>query len=200
MSGLHARLLKRLRGSLNPIPEIGKKNFSGNIFDRLIGLDFILKECSGCSVLDIGSNDGLVSYEFARKRARLVHGFERDGDRVNFSTRLFRDVPVENLFVEANLAISGDEFVNTHQSTLLPEYDIVLFLGVYHHLRKQAEAKHVLSLVEVLLGRAGEWFVDRGRLIHEYESVIRAKGFERVHSLPPIKGKVGPLNIFRRSL
>ena len=42
-----------------------KKIYNGNIFERFVGLEFIFEHCDGCSLLDIGSADGLIDYEFA---------------------------------------------------------------------------------------------------------------------------------------
>jgi 2-polyprenyl-3-methyl-5-hydroxy-6-metoxy-1,4-benzoquinol methylase len=178
---------------------LGKRNFSGNLFDRLRGLDFLLEQCADCTIMDIGCNEGLVAYEFARNGAKLVHGFDRDGQRVRFARRLFRDVPIESRFVRTNLAVSGAEFQAKHRSVLLPEYDIVLFLGVYHHLKRQMPVHRLHGLVEELLNRSGHWFVDRGKCIDEYESRIRSKGFELAHSSPAIKGHGGLLQVYRRT-
>ncbi len=56
------------------------KRFAGSIFDRFTGLETLLERCQGLTVLDVGSCDGLVAYEFARHGAKVVHGFERDPD------------------------------------------------------------------------------------------------------------------------
>lgn len=182
------RFLKHLR--------VRQKNFSGNIFDRLRGLDYVLARCAGCSVLDIGCNEGLIAYEFARNGIRIVHGFERDGHRVNFATRLFRDVPVESRFIRANLAKPG--FEGQYGSLLREQYDIVLFLGVYHHLRRQMPTEDLRELVTFLVDRAGEWFVDRGKALPEYESTLLSRGFRLVHSSPGHKGKGGSLHVYSK--
>jgi hypothetical protein len=56
---------------------------------------------------------------------------------VDFARRLFRDVPIEGRFIAANLALSGNEFEAKYGPFLLKQYDVVLFLGVYHHLKGQ---------------------------------------------------------------
>ncbi len=183
---------------LSKIEEMGEKNYSGNIFDRLRGLEFVLAKCAGCDVLDIGSNEGLVSYEFARNGARLIHGFERDERMVGFAQRLFRDVPIEGRFVAADLAISGKEFAEKYGQLLLAQYDVVLFLGVYHHLRRQGPMENLHSLIEVLLDKAKHWFVVRTNRIPEFEPIILSRGFKLAHSSPGIRGKGGLLNTYQR--
>lgn len=177
---------------------VGKKNFRGTLWDRLRGLDFVLDDCQDRTVLDITSCEGLVSYEFVRRGARLVHGFERDRDRVNFSRRLFRDVPVECRFERANLAISGNTFVNSFGSFLLPRYDIVLFLGAYHHLRRQMPEAELAGLVTEFLKRAETYFVVRTKKFSQFESLILSHGFELVHAPAYEDLRTGPLRIYKR--
>ena len=177
---------------------MSKRSYSGNIFDRLRGLEFILAKCSGCDVLDIGSNEGLVSYEFARNGARLIHGLESDEQMAGFSERLFRDVPIEGRFIVANLAISGNEFEARYGQLLQRQYDVVLFLGVYHHLKRQGPIANLHSFVEVLLDKAKCWFVVRTNRIPEFEPIILSRGFKLVHSSPGIEGKGGLLNTYQR--
>ena len=47
---------------------------SGHQTDRLDGVGDILRRARGSSLLDIGTNRGLVAYEFAWHGARVVHG------------------------------------------------------------------------------------------------------------------------------
>ncbi len=177
---------------------IGTKNFKGSLWDRLRGLDFLFERCRGCTVLDITSSEGLISYEFARRGARLAHGFERDVDRVNFSRRLFRDVPIESRFDKANLAVSGNVFANTFSGILLARYDIVLFLGAYHHLLNQMPQNDLDGLVGELLNRTESYFAVRTSKYPIFEPLILSHGFELVHS--PVFGDAGcgPLRIYER--
>lgn len=179
--------------------QIGKKNFAGSLFDRFVGLDFILDKCSGSTVLDIGSNEGLISYEFAKRGSKLIHGFEKEKDMVKFTKRLFRDIPIENKFVGADLAVSGEEFDRKYQDILLKEYDIVLFLGVYHHLKYQMSEKDLHGLVELLLAKTKKWFVVRTNMLPEFESIVLDKNFQLVSSTPA-KGSVGLLHIYEKQV
>jgi 2-polyprenyl-3-methyl-5-hydroxy-6-metoxy-1,4-benzoquinol methylase len=188
-----SRFLERLLSTAG----IGRKNFSGNLFDRMRGLEFLLERSAGRTVLDIGCNEGLIAYEFARHGARLVHGLERDGQRVRFARRLFRDVPIESRFERANVALSGAAF-DERYDWLLPSYDIVLFLGVYHHLARQMPQAELQTLVERLAQKATLWFADRGSRLHEYEAIVLAGGLRRVHESPAIKGHGGLLHVYER--
>lgn len=172
-----------------------RKRYAGSLFDRFEGLEPLLAESPGASVLDIGACDGLVAYELARAGARLVHGFERDGGDVAFARRLFRDVPVEAAFVEADL--SGGTSVMERHALLLDRYDIVLFLGVHHHLAGQMERTALDELVGFLADRADKLFAVRTVNLEEVEPLLLGRGFARVAEAEGIE-RVGPLRIYRR--
>lgn len=192
------RARKFVRKQLPHNKVIGTKNFQGSLWDRLRGLDFLFEKCRGSTVLDIASCEGLISYEFARRGARLAHGFERDRDRVNFSRRLFRDIPIESRFEKADLAVSGKVFANTFSGILLARYDIVLFLGAYHHLLRQMPQNELDQLVVELLNRTEHYFVVRTSKYPMFESLILSHGFELVHSPVFEDAGCGPLRIYER--
>lgn len=176
-----------------------KKPFAGNVFERFHGLDLILSKCAGCTVLDFGSSYGLISYEFARYGATTIHGFERDGQAVKFSGTLFQYVPIETAFVQANLAIPAEIFERKYAAQLLPHYDIVLFLGVYHHLVRQMAKDDLHELIVALLKRCKKWFVVRtDRDSSEFEELILAQGFVMSYFLQAPSEKLGPLYVYAR--
>ncbi|MCK5850621.1 MAG: class I SAM-dependent methyltransferase [Kiritimatiellae bacterium] len=188
-------IFKKLLGE-----RISRKNFDGSIFDRFEGLDFVLARCKGTTVLDMGISDGLVSYEFARHGASLIHGFEIDRTRVSFARRLFRDTLIEHKFVRANLACNGETLMRRFSDVLLGQYDIVLFLGLYHHLKRQMPRQDLDSLLNVLLGRTRRWFAVRTDLIPELDPTVLSNGFKLVSSSPRNDTtKVGLLHIYERA-
>ncbi|MFV1979020.1 MAG: class I SAM-dependent methyltransferase [Myxococcota bacterium] len=175
-----------------------RKRFTGNLFDRSRGLEPVLEDCRGETILDIGSCDGLVAYEFARAGASTIHGLERDAADVYFANRLFRDVPTESRFIQADLSISGPEFDRRYGQKLLPAYDMLLFLGVYHHLKRQAAPEALGSLIDVLLRRTRRRAVVRTKQIDEMEERLRTAGFARVGEEFPEVAGMGPLRIYER--
>ena len=194
--GSTKRFVKRV---LNPgKAKVGVKNFAGSLWDRFHGLDYAFERCEGASLLDVASCEGLISYEFVRRGARLVHAIERDKDRVQFSKRLFRDVPIESNFEAGNVAISGSEFERKHSAWLLPQYDIVLFLGIYHHLERQMPVDDLNDLVRLLAERTGKYMVVRTFENESMEATIVKAGLERVHFIEGIKDERGPLMIYAR--
>ena len=147
--------------------EISKANFSGNIFERFYGLDEVLTYSLGKSVLDVGASDGLVAYEFARYGASHLDLIEKDEDRVAFSKRLFRDVPTKTTHVSLDILN-----IKLLKKELLDGYDIVLFLGVYHHLVQQTEKEKVCDLISLLIDKTKKYFVVRTPKIDEVADII----------------------------
>ncbi len=190
------RLLRALRGEA-----IGRKNFQGDLFDRFQGLDPLFERASGASVLDVGMSEGHIAYEFARRGATLIHGLEKHHDKVRFARRLFRDVPVAHRFWCVDLSRPTDLLApgggGDDRSELRARYDVVLFLGIYHHLRKQMPQTRLDALLDALLEHAGTWFGVRSDALPDFASRIEAQGFGLDYEAP--KEKVGLLRVYRRA-
>lgn len=173
------------------------KPYSGSAFDRLTGLEYVLEKCRGKTVLDVGSCDGLVGYEFARNGARLVHGIDVDRAGINFSRRLFRYVPVASLFARVDVSRSENLPIGDKAKGFLCKYDIVLFLGMYHHLRRQADKKDLERIVTRLLQAAETYFVVRTDLMPEVDDIVTGNGFGLVHGVDGGR-EIGKLNVYKR--
>lgn len=100
--------------------------------DRLTGLAPLLARSGGCSVLDLGAAEGIVSFEFLKHGAMPVHGVELDEQRVHAANRLCADNPACR-FWTANL-LHWNEFLESARPHLRDSYDIVLYLGLHQHL------------------------------------------------------------------
>lgn len=189
------RLLRRKRERGNETAKI-----AGDTFDRFRGLDYALQRANDCTVLDYGSSDGLVAYEFARHGVRLIHGFEIDRERREFATRLFRKVPVESEFCSADLSIQWDRFERKFEYLLLDTYDIVLYLGVYHHLRKQMDYDALHVAIRGLARRAGKLFVVRSNRAGEISGLLEEEGFRCAQHVPRGPNRIGALWTYERTL
>lgn len=183
-------------GSILRGKTLGRKNFQGDLFDRFSGLDALFVEAPGRSVLDVGMSEGHIAYEFARRGARLVHGIEKHRDKVSFARRLFRDVPVEHAFWCADLVRTSLGELSRQTRGLRPRYDIVLFLGVYHHLRKRMSRKSLDATVDALLDRTETWFAVRTDALPEFTPQIESRGFALYYEAP--REKVGLLRVYQR--
>lgn len=175
----------------------GRKNYTGSIFDRLLGLEEVLEECEGKTVLDVGFSTGLVAYEFARRGASLIHGLEKERDLTWLARQIFRDVPIESQFRSADLTDGAAGIEKRYGAMLLPSYDIVLFLGVYHHLKM--EASELAKLVTFLAGKSSGCFVVRTDRLPELRDLILEQGFSVRRSHPGIPGRLGALEVFVRT-
>ena len=155
----------------------------GTLFFRFKGLEYIFSKCSGCSVLDIGCYEGMVCYELAKNNCSLVHGFDIDKPAIEFANRLFRRIPVESKFIQTDFAITHNKLDKKYSNFILKEYDIVILLAVYHHLKYQISKKDLNNFVIYLLQKCKKWFIISTHLIPEIENIILDNNFELVHSL-----------------
>ncbi len=186
-----ARSLKRALGL-----GIGRKNFQGDLFGRFQGLEPLFERAAGRSVLDLGMSEGHVGYEFARHGAIAVHGLEQHRDKVRFAARLFRDVAIDTRFRVADLACSGPRFEARYGAQLRPRYDIVLFLGVYHHLKKEVRVEDLATLVDAIAARTERWLAVRSDALPEFEGRILDAGLRLEYEAP--KTEIGLLRVYER--
>lgn len=187
-------LWRGLRDAIRGTP-INEKTFTRTTFDRMKGLDVLLERCQGSSILDIGSCDGLVSYEFARHGARLVHGFDFNVSDIAFAMKLFRAVPIESAFAFEDLTIGAEKLFKKH--AVEESYDIVLYLGVHHHLRKQMQSDQLSDLLEGLLTKSRKYFAVRTNMVRECEQQILGSGFKLIHRDEGAQ-RLGALRIYER--
>ena len=94
---------------------------------QLLGLDPLLDEAKGVTVLDIGCAEGLVSMEMARRGAQVT-GIEIVPGHIEVAKRLRGALPCRFEVADANV-YEPDE-----------PYDIVLMLAVLHKLRDPSRA------------------------------------------------------------
>jgi 2-polyprenyl-3-methyl-5-hydroxy-6-metoxy-1,4-benzoquinol methylase len=165
--------------------------------DRLSGLHDLLCYAQGASVLDIGINHGLVSYEFARRGAALVHGCDIHRQGVNTAREIFAQVQTPSRFevidVTAGPAALETMFGKDYRSC----YDIVLFLGVFHQLKEQTSDRVIEELVHHLVDRTEKFFVTRTTMIDELRTILANTGVRKVH-FSAMSSAVFPVEIWRR--
>ena len=89
-----------------------------------------VKEVKG---IDFGCAEGVTARRCLEAGARLVHGLEVDAGRVNTAAGLCADWPDAHFFIHADLD-EWNEIREPARQVLLPRYDIVLYLGIQHHL------------------------------------------------------------------
>jgi len=177
-----------------------EKHYAGSLFDRFRGLQPLFDRAQGSTVLDVGSSDGLISYEFARRGSTLIHGLELDPFSVQFSKYLFREIPIDHLFLETDLALGvrSTSLPSQTSGNLCEKYDIVLFLGVYHHLLNQVSKEEAGEIVRHFANLARGFFAVRTNTMSPVDDIVRNMGFE-LCSTSPAHSNVGLLHIYQSS-
>ena len=121
---------------------------------RLEGLECLFDRVRGASVLDLGAAEGVIARELLSRGAAFVHGFDLNAGRVATARSLCHSY-VDSEFRHADLA-DWSAFQHAHADLLEPAYDVVLYLGLHHHLptdsrletlcRAAALARHFLAI------------------------------------------------------
>lgn len=167
---------------------------------RLVGLERLLDESPGATVLDLGAAEGIIGREFANHGAELVHGFELSAERVATADELLRDSLVpDHVMRQADLG-DWDSFETANRDVLREAYDIVLFLGLYHHLPPEARRQSLRRA----LARSRRWFALRTptdvSLSDELVATCEQAGFDLVsESCGSERANLGWLGVFRRA-
>ncbi len=148
--------------------------------DRLAGLSPLIERAQGMSVIDFGSAEGVVAREFLRHGASLLHGFERDPARVRLANAIC--APIGNaIFREANLS-DMPAFLADNDDILREGYDIVLYLGIHHHIDPAVR----MRLLRHAIGLAGHFLAVRtpAALARDdgIAAIIEEAGFSRISS------------------
>lgn len=102
------------------------------IEDSIKGLQPLIERAPGSMVLDLGAAEGLIAKSFLDAGASLLHGFEIDASRVERARKLAADHSDKAAFTVGDLS-NWSLFVAS-QPGLRSSYDMVLFLGIHHHL------------------------------------------------------------------
>ena len=168
------------------------RRFGTDIKKRLDGFKFLLDNVKGKSVLDIGCAEGLISLEFAKAGASLIHGFDLQDISIKHANLIFSDseINTEYKFKQFDFNYPNKLKEIPH---LLDSYDIVLFLGIYHHL-KLPQAKSILDKTFQL---SKEYVVVRTDAILPNSKL--SDNFKLVKKVPGNnKIPTGKLNIFKR--
>lgn len=124
--------------------------------DRYKDLEPVFGSCRDATVIDFGCAEGVIARRCLEHGARTVHGLEIDESRVQTAAGLCHAWQASSFFFHANL----DEWRDIHeraQQVLLPQYDIVLYLGIQHHL---SQPERIATLQDAI-DMAGRLFAIR---------------------------------------
>lgn len=141
---------------------------------QMTGLDLLLAEVAGKTILDAGCAEGLISHELARRGAKFCTGLEIVPGHVEVARELAGDLPC--WFEVANL--------NEYDVSKCGPVDVVLMLAILHKLKNPsavcaALAGLALDLCVIRLPPSGLVIVDArsNNEPHDIGLVMDACGF-----------------------
>jgi SAM-dependent methyltransferase len=137
------------------------KRQSGFQVDRLDGVGDILSRARGATVLDVGCNRGMVSYELAQNGARLFHGCDIWEPGLVIAREVFSELPCKSLFVHADLCGGPKALSSGFGISYRPRYDIVLFMAIYHKLKRLMPEERLSELMLHIVGKTDRFLLLR---------------------------------------
>ena len=170
---------------------------SGTAPDRLHGLDDAMASAAGCSVLDVGCHDGTVAEAFAKAGAHRVEGCDIFAHGIETARCRVGAVQSNCEFFVVDLSLGVEELMRL---PLLRRADIVCYLGIHHHLRKQMSRAALVELEAEIFSRAGIRLLVRTprRYFDDLQRRIVSAGFQAEADF--VVGNVGALRSYAREL
>jgi SAM-dependent methyltransferase len=154
---------------------------------RLDGMSDLLLRARDGSVLDLGCNRGMVSYEFADCGAAVVHGLDNYKVGIEGAREIFADRrDCQYRFEVADLT-AGPVALDTLGDRV--DYDFVLLLAVIHKLKREMSDDLLRALIRAVGERCRKYVVWRGTQRDEQgndeemrmlDSELGGLGFRRV--------------------
>ncbi|MCC6781676.1 MAG: sulfotransferase domain-containing protein [Planctomycetes bacterium] len=164
--------------------------------ERLQGLEGLLAGLRGQSVLDLGCAEGIVARACLDHGAEAVHGFELDATRIATCRRIAPEPRA--LFLPGSVA-PWQDFATRHAATLRSGYDVVLHLGLHHHLPPRERRAVLLGA----LARCRHTFALRTQTAlfasEKLDELLRGQGFVLEQTVAPANAAQGQLRIYRRT-
>jgi len=147
---------------------------------REVGLRDLLLYAEGSSVLDVGCNRGHVGYEFYRHGATKVHGCDIHAPSIDCARQWFTELTIDSRFEVVDLT-RGD--VELHKHFGASTYDIVLFVGVLHKLKRAMPVKDLTNLVWSLGERSSKYLGWNGYAedLEFMDHTLQRAKLERIH-------------------
>jgi len=135
-----------------------QRRVAGYFNFRLDGIGDILGRARGKSVLDIGCNRGMVSYDFVQNGATLVHGCDIYEAGIAAAREAYADFrEVESRFEVVDLT-EGPKALSVFGDQ---QYDFTLCLATYHKLKRAMDRKALSALMKHIGQRTKGYFAWR---------------------------------------
>ncbi len=171
-----------------------------NLQLRMKGLEVLLDKAQDATILDVGAAEGLVALEFAKRGALYITGIEYDMKRVQKANEIFKAEKQEGFFIQGDLN-NWQKIVDDNLIMSDPDcqtYDIVLFLGIFHHLNGASR----VATTKRVLDTCNKYFAVRTPadfMPMLMEVVVSSGKFKRFNQSGGVKGTdLGNLVIFER--
>jgi hypothetical protein len=166
--------------------------------ERLQGLESLLERARGMSVVDFGAAEGLVAREFLKRGAIKVCGFDLERSRTRKANVLCASWN-NAVFRAADLS-DWDAFYRKHRDAIDDAYDIVLYLGIQHHL----PVGRRLQTLSCAIDLSRQYFAIRTTpAVYEADGIVElleAKGFRLMENTsdPQPQSHLGAVRIYQR--
>lgn len=183
------------------------RDTQGNLFgkwpihERFEGLEDLFEKMTGKTVLDLGAAEGHSTIACARHGAAHVIGLEFDADRVALGNAFLAEQGLNGI-AELHVADLSrwPEIPPFGPGKLTAKYDVVLYLGIHHHLGDGR-----MKTLKGALEKAGQVFAIRtpSRFWErdEIDRVIRDQGWTPCEDMKRVyaKSAKGDLYVYRRA-
>ena len=168
---------------------------AGDTDDRIFGLEPVFEIARGATVLDIGCHDGRIAERLADAGASRIDGLDISETFIDLARDRFLEKGVIANFQIVDLSAGA---ASLKDARLQPTYDLVLYLGVHHHLKGQMSGEELLRLERAIFALASDHLAVRTPQVHFDPLLPRILdvGFEPVTGF--MKGKIAPVRHFRR--
>jgi hypothetical protein len=120
---------------------------------------------------------GVIAYEISKHGPSFIHGIDRERPHLAVAGYIFRGVGVPSKFDRIDLSN-----VSRFRRTLRDSYGAVLYLAVYHHLKRQHGMKTAAAVTQICAEVCSGDLIARTTKPERAEmlSVFRDCGFEPV--------------------
>ena len=119
---------------------------------QLTGLELLLENVAGKTVLDLGCAEGLISKHVIDRGAAQVDGLSIVESEIDMARKLTVGLPAQFHVVDLR---AWNKWLEANPRRLRPRYDVVLMLSVIHKM------KIIAPFVELALTFADDWLALR---------------------------------------
>lgn len=165
------------------LPWVTEKRFIGNWDFRLKTILECNLDFKGKRILDAGCNIGLIDYEISKFEPSFIHGIDNYKAGIYAARNIFAGVEVPSRFEILDMA--NDKRL---RKSLDPSYDIVLFMSVWQHIRRELGSRIADRMTATLAERCNGIFVGQTakEQASEFSELMKSLGFAVVYDRDPL--------------